>query len=532
MERIEVNQTKIKPKIIFTFIACILYVLSIQAQVTIGSNEAPQKYSILEIISTANNPGGLRLPHFNEADKTALNADLLASPEKSKGLLIYNTDKNQVEFWDGTQWIAAKGGDSITIPTEPWLVSGTTTEATSNTENIYQMGNIGIGTKNPQNTFHVDGAKDNSTTPTATEVANDFIITSTGSVGIGTISPDASAILDINASSKGFLGPKVALQSSTDVITIPNPAVGLLIYNKGTGALKTEGYLYWNGTEWVQFTTGSSKDPEIANLDCINARIVPSRYQAGVKYEGVLIVPYSGGNGGRYASGTPTISTGVTGLTATLQPANLAYGNGDLIFSLSGIPSASSPNLASFNVDFLGYQCTAIVGSNAMMQGEQTFWRGSMPADVYGTTVLASNYINDMPVIEDVFRMDAQFSATSTSTGGATLNPRMYNISEEPVKIWASSMSSQEGFGYSNIIIPAGGYIEFDNGVYLHQGSLASTTPSSGRLANNGQETVTIDMFYNGKWFRLYYTIWVDNKKANVAANMTRELYLSIQRLY
>lgn len=155
-----------------------------------------------------------------------------------------------------------------------------------------------------------------------------------------------------------------------------------------------------------------------------------------------------------------------------------------------------------------------------------------MRADVGGENVLASNYINDMPVIEDVFRMDAQFTGTSTGTGGTTLNPRMYNITNNDIKIWASSMSSQEGFGYSNVVIPAGGYIEFDNGVYLHQGRLASSPPASGRLSNNGQETVTIDLFYNSKWFRLYYAIWVDNKQANIPSNMTRELYLSIQRLY
>ena len=344
--------------------------------------------------------------------------------------------------------------------------------------------------------------------------------------------PDNSAVLELKATDKGFLGPRVTLNSATDITTITNPAVGLLVYNLGTGNLKTQGYLYWNGSEWVQFVTGTSKDPEITSLDCANARINPISYKAGEPYEGVLIVPYKGGNGGYYSSGTPIQSTGVTGFTARLQPGNLAYGNGELVFDLSGIPSASSPELSEFEINVFGQTCTAIVGANSLLQGQQTYWHGSMPANVGGTNVLASNYINDMPVIEDVFRMDAQFTATSTSTSGITLNPRMYNITNKDIKIWASSMSSQEGFGYSNIVIPAGGYIEFDNGVYLHQGRLASSTPTSGRLSNNGQETVTIDLFYNGKWFRLYYTIWVDNKQANVSENMTRELYLSIQRLY
>lgn len=50
---------------------------------------------------------------------------------------------------------------------------------------------VGVNTTNPQGTFHVDGAKDNSTTalPTITQQANDLIVTTTGNVGIGTTTP-------------------------------------------------------------------------------------------------------------------------------------------------------------------------------------------------------------------------------------------------------------------------------------------------------------------------------------------------------
>lgn len=50
---------------------------------------------------------------------------------------------------------------------------------------------VGINTNLPQGTFHVDGAKDNSTTgaPTPSQQANDVIVTSAGNVGIGTTTP-------------------------------------------------------------------------------------------------------------------------------------------------------------------------------------------------------------------------------------------------------------------------------------------------------------------------------------------------------
>ncbi len=61
----------------------------------------------------------------------------------------------------------------------------------------------------------------------------------TGSVGIGTTAPDASAALDIVSSSKGLLLPRVAATAS-----IPSPAPGLLVYQTGSPA----GFYYNSGT--------------------------------------------------------------------------------------------------------------------------------------------------------------------------------------------------------------------------------------------------------------------------------------------
>lgn len=49
-----------------------------------------------------------------------------------------------------------------------------------------QAQQAGVNTKNPQAVLHVDAKKDNSPT---TQEADDFVVTSAGSVGIGTISP-------------------------------------------------------------------------------------------------------------------------------------------------------------------------------------------------------------------------------------------------------------------------------------------------------------------------------------------------------
>lgn len=80
-----------------------------------------------------------------------------------------------------------------------------------------------------------------------------FVHAQNGRVGIGTSSPDASAALEVSSANKGFLAPRVALQSATDKVTIPNPATGLMVYNTNNGTNVDANYLYWwDGAKWVR----------------------------------------------------------------------------------------------------------------------------------------------------------------------------------------------------------------------------------------------------------------------------------------
>jgi len=63
---------------------------------------------------------------------------------------------------------------------------------------------------------------------------------SVGNIGICTTSPDSSALLEINSTSKGFLPPRVA-----DVNAVPSPAEGLMVYDLSTHCMR-----YFNGSQW------------------------------------------------------------------------------------------------------------------------------------------------------------------------------------------------------------------------------------------------------------------------------------------
>ena len=71
-------------------------------------------------------------------------------------------------------------------------------------------------------------------------------------VGIGTTSPNASAIFDVTSSSQGFLPPRMTTDQRT---SITNPAAGLTIYNTNLNCLEV-----YNGVRWVNCTSLSSTD--------------------------------------------------------------------------------------------------------------------------------------------------------------------------------------------------------------------------------------------------------------------------------
>jgi hypothetical protein len=65
------------------------------------------------------------------------------------------------------------------------------------------------------------------------------------SVGIGTITPDTSAILDLTSTNKGFLIPRLDSLARTQIVT---PAQGLMVYQTNG----SKGFYYYNGSIWLK----------------------------------------------------------------------------------------------------------------------------------------------------------------------------------------------------------------------------------------------------------------------------------------
>ncbi len=190
------------------------------------------------------------------------------------------------------------------------------------------------------------------------------------SVGVGTANPDNSAALDISNTSKGLLIPRMTMVQR---VAIQNPSEGLIVYQKDGD----EGFWCYDGTGWdplvklprnpshnkvltycdgtLIWATGGVCPVFINGIDCegaVNSGTLSSGSQANNVSS---TISYTGGNGGSYE--TQVIpSTGVTGLTATLNAGTLANGNGILTYNITGAPNISGT--ASFLLKFGGQTCT------------------------------------------------------------------------------------------------------------------------------------------------------------------------------
>jgi trimeric autotransporter adhesin len=66
-------------------------------------------------------------------------------------------------------------------------------------------------------------------------------------VGIGTLTPNTKAVLDLEANDKGFLAPRLSTANRLNIAPAATEA-GLLVFDTDLSV-----YFYWDGTQWINF---------------------------------------------------------------------------------------------------------------------------------------------------------------------------------------------------------------------------------------------------------------------------------------
>ncbi len=119
---------------------------------------------------------------------------------------------------------------------------------------------------------------------------------------------DNSAILDVSASDKGILIPRVALTDAADLTTVPSAANGLLVYNTATAGTApnnvTPGFYFWDGSAWSRLVNDNG------NITADNGL---TKTGNNIQLGGTLITPTVIAKNGQNLTISGTGTTALTG---------------------------------------------------------------------------------------------------------------------------------------------------------------------------------------------------------------------------
>ena len=250
----------------------------------IGTNNPTTALQVNGIITLA--ASGDRQLQFSK-----LGSNVFSLEQGGTGIYFYNVTGNSIPFFInnnsnigfGTTTPANKvhivGSNPLRLD---GLQAGATTDSLLTSQSgvlkrlaISQLGTgnfwkIGGNTEGGVRNF---GTTDNFALPLLTNNVERMRITETGSVGIGTNSPNSSAILDLTSTNRGFLLPRL---TTAQINAISSPSVGLLIYDNSIPCLKIYTPTGWEvlGTSFIDgvvtTTTSYTANSSNRNVFCNN----------------------------------------------------------------------------------------------------------------------------------------------------------------------------------------------------------------------------------------------------------------------
>lgn len=411
---------------------------------------------------------------------------------------------------------------------------------------------ISINTSNPKGIVHIDSRNNNpiDEDPSNEQQADDVIFTNEGKLGIGTINPDFSSIVDVDVSilssgdKKGFMPPKVNLKSGEDIETIKNPATGLLVYNTGENPdFNFKGLAIWTGNNWQNINGKSLNAGKVDELNCNTSSLTPNTYAAKVPYEGILKIPYTGGNGGFYNS--QKIGP-INGLNLELKSNNLEIGSGTLEYFVSGTPISNSESEYIVPINFNNSTCNANIG------GSTDFEPGTVSVFKYELKANDTGYIrdllpyNNLPILGGKFEVDVYFSISANHLPDPgtklilTAAIRLTNLSSSHVKVWYSSMGADHNTNISNLSVSANrvdlkSYFTIQN-LFLNLGFNDILGINEPRYAGTGGpkqlEPIYADVRFDNKWYQLHFFMINDNLNTVNEDDNKKIVYLTVKRMH
>ncbi|MFY9310038.1 MAG: hypothetical protein WAQ28_13410 [Bacteroidia bacterium] len=438
---------------------CLLLVLSprLVAQsngVGIGTL-SPDPSALLDVSSSNK---GVLVPRLTATQR-------LAIPSPANSLLVFDTDSSCFFYWNGpaSSWKSlcsgasgsqgnngATGATGISGSTGPAGASGATgptgingsTGATGNTGVTGATGDIGptgmngiTGATGATGNTGVTGATGadlgthwTTTGNAGTAPATNFIgttdavdlsiatnnsekirVTSSGSVGIGTTTPDPSAGLDLNFNDRGLLIPRLTTTQRNAI----NPALSLIIFNTTDNCLQIYNslQLQWENIYCFQGCTAP------AAPGTISGNQTPCENATAISYS---IASVSGATS--YTWSVPSGATITSGQGTTSIVVSMGTTNGSVSVTASNNCGTSTAQTLSITLSAAASQPSTITGTATVCQGQTgvAYSVTNVPGITYTWTYSGSGFTCASGCTSN--SITADFSAGATS-GTLTCTP-------------------------------------------------------------------------------------------------------------
>jgi hypothetical protein len=333
-------------------------------------------------------------------------------------------------------------------------------------------------------------------------------------VGVNTTTPNA--MLDVQSTNNGVLISRVALTSTTDVLTVVNPAGGALttstlVYNTATAGVSPNnvipGFYYWNNATSRWIALGGSIDWSLNGNSAITSPATPATY-------GTSTIGATENFIGTTGSNDVTVGTNnIERMRVKNTTGNVGIGTANPSSTLE-ITSGGITELKLSSRAFFGPTRFSMISDKELPDE----WRPTfIESGDNGSFTGRMDFFTNGTGIANKFGSLRAMSITNGKVGVGTINPsekiHVFDSSDaNKSSIFSEARQLSTGTDYENIAIkgygrgvPSWGFVNgvmgigdransfYATGVYGHLGSTTPLLPSSNQaiFANGNGETST-----------------------------------------
>jgi len=276
------------------------------------------------------------------------------------------------------------------------------------------------------------------------------IFPSTGSAGIGTITPNTSSVLDMVSTTQGVLVPRMTQAQRNNILS---PAVGLLIFQ----TTNTPGFYYYSDKGWTALTPKAK-----GWLLTGNAGTTPGTNFIGTTDAQPLVFKVNNQQTGAIGGPGENTAFGYLSLTATTGVNNTANGSQALRFNTTGSANTAAGAKALDSND-VGHDNTAS-GYAALIKSHGSYNTAN------GSQALSNNLTGNNNTALG-YRADIAGNNLSNATaiGNGTVVQQSNTIKFGNENVWGWGFGNDPVMGKEALVVGVAGSLVNGNGAYLTQ---------------------------------------------------------------